>query len=42
MTSDENEMLQFRLSDIVLINKYRGGNLRRLGEKATDEEIVYA
>ena len=38
MISNKNQTGQFILRDIVIFNKYKGGNLRQLVQKAIDAE----
>ena len=42
MTSDKKQARQFIIIYISFFNKYKGGNLFQLGQKATDEEIMEA
>ena len=37
MTSDKKQMRKFRQRVILFFKKDKGGNLRQLGQKATDE-----
>ena len=42
MTSDKKQTQQFRLRDIVLLKKYKVGNLRQLVHKTADKEVIEA
>ena len=42
MPSYNKQTRKFTLRDKVFFKKYKGGNLRQLGKKATDEEIMEA